>query len=126
MWGIAMKALLLSVGIVVALASAPVLAQPLAAQEWKQIPSTFTNSEGFRITAFTARVTGSGCEGSQRYVKINDPNRKGVSVRRWTAATKKDGGTVCTGGTWYYGGTNQPGGKEPDLLIKDGKFYRRG
>jgi hypothetical protein len=96
------------------------------AQEWKEIPSSFTNSEGFRITGFTARVTGPGCEGSQRYVKVGDPGRKGVSSRRWTSATKKDGGTVCRGGTWYYGGTDRPGGKEPDLLIKDGKFYRRG
>jgi hypothetical protein len=40
------------------------------------------------------------------------------------AADEKDGGTLCTGGTRYYGGANQPGGREGDLLIKDGKFYR--
>jgi hypothetical protein len=95
------------------------------AQGWQEIPSSFVNSEGFRITEFKARVVGSRCQGSQRYVKVDDPNRGGVSARRWTHATKADGGTVCSGGTWYLGGTNQPGGKEGDLLIKDGKFYRR-
>jgi putative addiction module component (TIGR02574 family) len=53
-----------------------VSASASVAQEWKEIPSSFTNSEGFRITGFTARVTGSGCEGSQRYVKVGDPSRK--------------------------------------------------
>jgi hypothetical protein len=97
---------------------------PSGASEWREIPKSFTY-QGFRISEFTARATGSGCEGAQRYEKIDDPSRKGISARRWTSASEKDDGIVCTGGTWYFGGTNQPGGSEPDLLIKAGKFYRR-
>jgi hypothetical protein len=40
----------------------------------------------------------------------------------------QEGGIVCSGGTWYFAGpkAGQPGGSEPDLLIKNGTFYRRG
>ena len=102
--------------------------EPCAAQQWQQIPSSYTNSQGYRVTGVTARVTGSGCAGGQNYVKAGDPSDKGYSAKRWTTATKQDGGTVCSGGTWYYGGSKagQLGGSESDLLIKDGKFYRRG
>lgn len=111
--------------IFVAAVSLFVAASGAEAQEWKQIPSSYTNSQGYRITGYTARVTGSGCDGSQNFVMIGNPADKGVSIRRWTSATKQDGGTVCSGGTWYFG-SGKPGGSEPDLLIKDGKFYRRG
>jgi hypothetical protein len=97
------------------------------AQEWREIPSNYINSQGYRITGYTARAAGSGCVGGQKYVKVGNPSDKGVSERRWSKATKQDGGIVCSGGTWYYGGpkAGQPGGSEPDLLIKGGKFYRR-
>ena len=102
----------------------PILPIGAEAQEWQQIPSSFTNSQGYRITGYTARATGFGCEGSQNFVSIKNPSDKGVSIRRWTRASKQDGGTLCSGGTWYYG-SGQPGGSEHDLLIKDGQFYRR-
>ena len=98
------------------------------AQEWRQIPSSRTNSQGYKISGYTVRATASGCQGSQNYAKIGNPNDKGVSIRRWTSVSKQDGGMLCSGGTWYYDGTKagQTGGSEPDVLIKNGKFYRRG
>jgi hypothetical protein len=99
------------------------------AQEWKPVPSTYTNSIGYIVTEFTVRPTGSGCEGSQHYVKANNPSDNGTSRMTWATASNKDGGTLCSGGTWYYGGgsrAGQPGGKAPDVLIKGGRFYRRG
>jgi hypothetical protein len=116
--------------IIVALAGILLLGTTaLFAQEWREVPLSYTNSQGYRITGFTAQATGVGCVGSQNYVKVGAPSDKGVSERRWTRATKQHGGILCSGGTWYYGGgqnAGKPGGSVPDLLIKDGKFYWRG
>jgi len=106
------------------------LASAALAQDWKQIPSSYTNSRGFIVTEFTVRPTGSGCQGSQHYVQVGDPSNRGVSPLTWSSASKQDGGTLCSGGTWYYGGdpprAGQPGGSTGDVLIKNGKFYKRG
>jgi hypothetical protein len=104
------------------------LASAALAQEWQQIPSSYTNSRGFVVTEFTVRPTGSGCQGSQHYVQVGNPNNQGVSPLSWSSASKQDGGTLCSGGTWYYGGprAGQAGGSAGDVLIKNGKFYKRG
>ncbi len=99
-----------------------------ASADWVRVPGSWTNSQGYRISSYTARVSGSGCEGGQRYVKLNNPSDSGTSARRWTTATRQDGGTVCSGGSWYYGGSRagQVGGAEADVLIKGGAVYKRG
>jgi hypothetical protein len=107
--------MLLATGLAVAASSA--LAQ-------EKIPSTFVNSLGFTVTGFNVRQTGAGCAGSQTYEKAGD---KGVSQMRWSNATKQDGGVLCTGGTWYYGGgpqKGQAGGATGNILIKNGSYYR--
>jgi hypothetical protein len=104
------------------------LASGALAQEWKQVPSSYTNTKGFVVTGFTVQSIGSGCQGSQQYVKVGDPNNRGVSRSSWSSVSKQDGGTVCSSGTWYYGGgprVGQAGGKADDVLIKNGKFYKR-
>jgi len=104
------------------------LATIAQAQEWKQVPRSYTNTKGFVVTGFAVRPAGSGCQGSQHYVKVGDPSSQGVSPLTWSSASKQDGGTLCSGGTWYYGGgsrAGQAGGKESDVLIKNGKFYAR-
>ena len=104
------------------------LATAAQAQEWKQIPSSYTNSRGFVVTGYTVRPTGSGCQGSQHYVEVGNPNNQGVSPLSWSSASKQDGGTLCSGGTWYYGGGPRAGqavGTADDVLIKNGKFYKR-
>jgi hypothetical protein len=98
-----------------------------AAQQCQLLPQSWVNSSGYRITGYTARVEGSGCVGGQNYVKIDNPADSGVSPRRWSKnAMQPDGSVRCSGGTWYRGspGGSQPGGREPDVVIREGKIYR--
>ena len=98
------------------------------AQEWKQVPSSFINTQGYKVTGYTVRATATGCQGSQNYVKIENPSDRGTSPMRWASVSKQDGGTLCSNGTWYYGGgskAGRAGGGTSDVLIKNGKFYRR-
>jgi hypothetical protein len=106
--------------------SAPSAAKT-AAPQCQLLAESWVNSSGYRITGYTARVEGSGCVGGQNYVKIDNPTDSGVSPRRWSKnATQSDGSVRCSGGTWYRGGPGggQPGGREPDVVIREGKIYR--
>jgi hypothetical protein len=102
-----------------------VFAGEVSAQQKMQ--SSFVNDQGYRITNFNARASGSGCVGSQDYVKTTDPTDKGTSRMQWSTATKQDGGVLCSGGVWFSGsGPNkgQQGGSTRDVLIKNGGYYR--
>jgi hypothetical protein len=97
------------------------------AQACRPVADSWVNSSGYRISGYTARVEGSGCVGGQNYVKVSNPADNGFSARRWSKQTPQPDGSVrCSGGTWYYGGTQtgQPGGREPDVVIRQGKIYR--
>jgi hypothetical protein len=96
----------------------------------QKMSSSLVNDQGFRITNFNVRASGSGCVGSQDYVKVdapNDPTSKGTSRMQWSTATKQDGGVLCSNGVWFSGsGPNkgQQGGSTRDVLIKNGAYYR--
>jgi hypothetical protein len=83
------------------------------------------NDQGYTIFNFRYRATASGCEGSQNY---EGRGEAGVSPSRWTVRQNTDGGILCTGGQWFYGGSGAnagtPGGSVADLFIRAGKFYR--
>jgi hypothetical protein len=99
---------------------------PSDAQE--KIPGRFVNSQGFQITGFTVRAGGSGCAGSQNYVKVGEPENKGVSQLRWATVTKQDDGILCSDGSWVYGSGDrkgQTGGSTSNVLIKNGSFYKQ-
>ena len=96
----------------------------------QKMQTSWVNEQGFRVTNFNVRASGSGCVGSQDYVKVdapNDPTSKGTSRMQWTTATKQDGGVLCSNGVWFSGsGPNkgQQGGSTRDVLIKNGAYYR--
>jgi hypothetical protein len=118
-------AALVALALSAAAAPGPVQAQD---RPWREVPARSVNSQGYEVTQFTARQAGAGCEGSQAYVHTGNATDRGVSRMTWARATPADGGVLCSDGTWYYGGgprAGQPGGRTSDVLIRDGRFYRR-